>query len=239
MLPFNLVLNRIDLLVSHSSAVYPTVLLWKDQEVAEIKSIAFLNPSGHRRIKAMRPKIVTSVFVRVYQNRLGRGLCRTFGTTVLSITGCPVRPDNMDNVILSATTMVYSKFRHLEEYLNEIREKGVPILMVLSENDKLVDTQISYEMAHILGAKQDSFSVYNQYSVLEKERKSHFLPWIVVLPEGGHYSFVNHPKVVNGEIMSFLEKLKESSSNSCQEKDTTQPKRLYPDVTALPVPKSR
>ena len=111
--------------------------------------------------------------------------------------------------------------------------------MVLSENDKLVDTQISYEMAHILGAKQDSFSVYNQYSVLEKERKSHFLPWIVVLPEGGHYSFVNHPKVVNGEIMSFLEKLKESSSNSCQEKDTTQPKRLYPDVTALPVPKSR
>lgn len=61
----------------------------------------------------MRPKIVTSVAVRVYRNRLGRGICRTFGTTVLSITGCPVRPDNMDNVILSATTMVYSKFRNV------------------------------------------------------------------------------------------------------------------------------
>ena len=106
-------LLRIDLLVSHSSAVYPTALLWKDVEGPEIKSIAFLNPSGHRRIKAMRPKIVTSVAVRVYRNRLGRGICRTFGTTVLSITGCPVRPDNMDNVILSATTMVYSKFRHV------------------------------------------------------------------------------------------------------------------------------
>lgn len=104
---------RIDLLVSHSSAVYPTVLLWKDEDAPEIKSIAFLNPSGHRRIKAMRPKIVTSVAVRVYRNRLGRGIVRTFGTTVLSITGCPVRPDNMDNVILSATTMVYSKFRHV------------------------------------------------------------------------------------------------------------------------------
>ena len=91
----------------------------------------------------MRPKIVTSVFVRVYQNKLGRQVCRTFGTKVLSITGCPVRPDDMDTVILSATTMVYSKFRHLQESLEMLREKGVPILFILSENDKLVDTEIS------------------------------------------------------------------------------------------------
>ena len=101
------------MLVSHSSAIYPTVLLWRDEAAPIIKSFTFLNPSGHRRIKAMRPKIVTSVFVRVYQNKFGRQICRTFGTKVLSITGCPVRPDDMDAVILSATTMVYSKFRHV------------------------------------------------------------------------------------------------------------------------------
>lgn len=182
----------------------------------------------------MRPKIVTSVFVRVYQNTLGRGIVRTFGTTVLSITGCPVRPDNMDNVLLSATTMVYSKFRHLQRYLDEIREKGVPILMVLSENDKLVDTQISYEMANILGAKEDSYSVYNQYSVIEKERRTKSFPWIVVLPEGGHYSFVNHPKVVNGEIIRFLEKLesRDTSSFDSEQQDSSEPKRLYPNINS-------
>lgn len=116
------------MLVAHSSAVYPTVLLWKDEEGPEIKSVAFLNPSGHRRIKAMRPKIVTSVAVRVYRNRLGRGICRTFGTTVLSITGCPVRPDNMDNVILSATTMVYSKFRHVSWQLFLALSSLIPLL---------------------------------------------------------------------------------------------------------------
>lgn len=230
------------MLVSHSSAVYPTVLLWKDEDGPEIKSIAFLNPSGHRRIKAMRPKIVTSVAVRVYRNRLGRGICRTFGTTVLSITGCPVRPDNMDNVILSATTMVYSKFRHvssllqlsvsllirkslprspfsrlrrhlqLRESLELLKSSGMPILMVLSGNDKLVDTEISYEMAEILGATEKSYSVYNQYSVIEKARESTDFPWIVVLPEGGHYSFVNHPKVVNGEIVNFVSKVRSLSS---------------------------
>jgi pimeloyl-ACP methyl ester carboxylesterase len=151
----------------------------------------------------------------------------------------------MDNVILSATTMVYSKFRHLQQYLDEIREKKVPILMVLSENDKLVDTHISYEMANILGAQEDSYSVYNQYSVIEKERRSQNFPWIVVLPEGGHYSFVNHPKVVNGEIMRFLQKLNSSdqSSSTCHSRSSssleceqeTQPKILYPDVNSLPV----
>lgn len=77
--------------------------------------------------------------------------------------------------------------------------------MVLSENDKLVDTEISYEMAELLGANENSYSVYNQYSVIEKKRSdSESFPRIVVLPEGGHYSFVNHPKVVNGEIVDFL-----------------------------------
>lgn len=59
----------------------------------------------------MKPKIITSVFVRLYRNQICRTIVRTFGTSVLNVTGCPVRPDNMDNVILSATTMVYSQFK--------------------------------------------------------------------------------------------------------------------------------
>lgn len=85
--------------------------------------------------------------------------------------------------------------------------------MVLSENDKLVDTEISYEMASILGAVEESYSVYNRYSVLEKERTKRDFPWIVVLPEGGHYSFVNHPKAVNGEIINFLASITNNDNN--------------------------
>lgn len=85
--------------------------------------------------------------------------------------------------------------------------------MVLSGNDKLVDTEISYEMAEILGANEKSYSVYNQYSVIEKKRESNEFPWIVVLPEGGHYSFVHHPKVVNGEIVDFMSRVTALSSS--------------------------
>ena len=86
----------------------------------------------------------------------------------------------------------------------------MPILMVLSENDKLVDTEISYEMAHMLGATEQSYSIYNQYSVIEKTRETSDFPWVVVLPEGGHYSFVNHPKVVNEEIVRFISKVRDN-----------------------------
>lgn len=89
--------------------------------------------------------------------------------------------------------------------------------MVISENDKLVDAEISHEMAEILGACKDNYSVYNQYSVIEKERicKSH--PWIVVLPEGGHYSFVHHPKVINGEITRFLSSVNNNNQQTDEE----------------------
>ena len=109
------VIYRIDLLVSHSSSVYPTALLWRDTDRVSIKSIAFINPTGHRRIKAMRPKIWTSIFVRLYQKPCTRCLIRFFGGPVLAVTGCPVESGNMDDVILSATTMVYSKFRHVRQ----------------------------------------------------------------------------------------------------------------------------
>lgn len=106
------------MLLSHSSAIYPTLLLWDDPSAPQICSIAFFNPGGHRRIKAMKPSWFTEGSVKVYQNKLGRALFKTFGTTFLAVTGSsPVKPDNMNNVMLSATTMVYSRYHKVCVFL--------------------------------------------------------------------------------------------------------------------------
>lgn len=103
----------------------------------------------------------------------------------------------------------------------------MPILLVLSENDKLVDTEISYEMAEILGAKEDHITVYKE-SQLEKERSTSENPRIVALSVGGHYSFVNHPKVVNSEIIHFLASV--INNNDHQESSkTSEPLSLEQD----------
>lgn len=89
-----------------------------------------------------------------------------------------------------------------------MRERNVPVLMVLSENDKLVDTDISYEMANLLGAKGGSYSTYDHNTcVIQTMRTNKDHPWILVLPKGGHYSFKNIPKVVNEAISEFARSL--------------------------------
>ena len=182
-------------MLAHSSAIYPTTLLWSDVNGPQIKSFVFLNPGGHRRIKAMRPTWYTEGSVKVYQNKLGRTLFQTFGTAFLNLTKTvTVKADNMNNVILSASTMRYSGFKQvlhqlldtsnqidvnchysdlkLEKRLHKLRESKTPVLLVFSENDRLIEKEIFYEMAEILGAKEDNIAVYDENGSLEKECKS-------------------------------------------------------------------
>lgn len=84
-----------------------------------------------------------------------------------------------------------------------MRERQVPILFIMSENDRLIEAEISYEMSTILGANGDHHSIYNRDDELQKERTSG-MPWVLVLREAGHYSFRKQPAVVNAAIYSLL-----------------------------------
>ncbi len=45
------------------------------------------------------------------------------------------------------------------------------MILVFSENDRLIEKEIFYEMADILGAKEDNFVIYNEDGLLEKDCK--------------------------------------------------------------------
>ncbi|RWS26338.1 DUF1057 domain containing protein-like protein [Leptotrombidium deliense] len=199
--------KKIDLLVTHSSAIYPSALLWESNTSPDITAIAMINPSGHRRIKAMRPKIVTSPVVRVYQNKYGRFLVRKFGSHVLSVTGCAVKHNNMDNVILSATTMVYSRFKTLSKKLEAMKEKEVPVLLIYSDNDRLIENEIFDEMKSILGADESNTEIFDETGELMKPICGTELPKAICLKGGGHYSHLKgrNPEIVNDAIYNLLE----------------------------------
>ena len=80
----------------------------------DIKSVAFFNPAGHRRIMAMRPAWFTEGSVKVYQNKLGRMVFKIFGKSFIKATNTvTVKPKSMNNVILSAQTMRYSNYKEV------------------------------------------------------------------------------------------------------------------------------
>ncbi|RWS04959.1 DUF1057 domain containing protein-like protein [Dinothrombium tinctorium] len=202
--------SRIDLLVSHSSAIYPSTLLWQTASAPEIKSIALINPAGHRRLKFLKPKIFFDNAVRIYRNKYGRVLYRTFGPTVLSITGCVVKHNNMDNVILSATTMIHANPKTLSKRLEAMKERALPVLFAFSDQDKLVEYELFLEMSAIIGIDEDSIEIYDENASLIQSSKNSGYPKAILLKGGGHYWFTKYPSVINEAIYAMLKFIRES-----------------------------
>lgn len=213
--------NRIDLLVSHSSAVFPSLLILlndshnyeyldssgkavqtsphnntttynknkknknsnntagaKGQQVIEgsryhieIRALALFNPAGHRLPQSMKPTWFKCGSVRIYQNKLGRSIFQKFGSGFLTIVGVPVRVDNMDHVMLSATVMRNSECQRVVQQLNYLNQLKLPTLLVFSENDKLIEKDIFYEMTRFMGLNRNHFDIFNHQGEIERARK--------------------------------------------------------------------
>ena len=60
----------------------------------------------------------------------------------------------------------------LEKYLIQIKQSGIPTLWAFSENDRLVEKEIFYEMVDIMGAKESNFQKYDSNGKTESKCKS-------------------------------------------------------------------
>lgn len=146
------------------------VIVQFDQPI-EIKAVALFNPAGHRLPKSMKPTWFKCGSCRIYQHKLGRSLFRKLGPAFLTIVGVPVRVDNMDNVMLSATVMRNSKCHRVASQLEQLSEMKLPTLLVFSENDKLIEKEIFYEMTRYLKSEKANFDIFNNEGDVELSRK--------------------------------------------------------------------
>lgn len=140
-------------------------------EPIEIKAVALFNPAGHRLPKSMKPTWFKCGSVHVYQHKFGRSLFRKFGPAFLTVVGVPVRVDNMDNVMLSATVMRNSKCQRVVKQLEQLSQLKIPTLLVFSENDKLIEKEIFYEMTQFMHLDSRKFDVFNNDGDIELSRK--------------------------------------------------------------------
>lgn len=141
------------------------------EQPIEIKAVALLNPAGHRLPKSMKPTWFKCGSVRIYQHKLGRSLFRKLGPAFLTVVGVPVRVDNMDNVMLSATVMRNSKCQRVVKQLEQLSQMKLPTLLVFSENDKLIEKEIFYEMSRFMKLDQKNFDIFNNDGDIELTRK--------------------------------------------------------------------
>ena len=191
-----------------------TDVVVKFDQPIEIKAVALLNPAGHRLPKSMKPTWFKCGSVHVYQHRFGRSLFRKFGPAFLTVVGVPVRVDNMDNVMLSATVMRNSKCQRVSKQLEQLSQLKIPTLLVFSENDKLIEKEIFYEMTQFMKLDSRNFDIFNNEGDIELSRSS-MEDWIrvMVFKAGGHYAYSNYAKTVNQAVSELLEKVRNKTSS--------------------------
>lgn len=100
--------NRLDMLVTHSSAVFPALDMWANGGFP-IRSFTLINPAGHRRIVGMKPAWFIDNLIRCALNPVGRAIFRKIGKIIFKLKGVAVRVDSLDDVIHAGTVMFLSE----------------------------------------------------------------------------------------------------------------------------------
>lgn len=160
-------------------------------EPIEIRALALFNPAGHRLPKSMKPTWWKCGSVHIYQHKIGRYWFRKLGPACLTVIGVPVRVDNMDNVMLSATVMRNSKCHRVLRQLQQLSQMKVPTLLVFSENDKLIEKEIFYEMTQFMNLDPKNFDILNNDGDIELSRK-----YFRVFPTSLVWSFYHYPSSI-------------------------------------------
>ncbi|XP_015903276.1 uncharacterized protein [Parasteatoda tepidariorum] len=196
--------KNLDAIISHSSAVYPALHLVLDPDL-KVKCQVLFNTGGHKKTVAMRPYWIVYSCSYLYLTNLGRKIVQLTGKFIMKwILKTPIKDDNLDGVMLLAITMVFSKYKKARTLMAEIAEKEIPTLFCFSEDDKVVERNLSYEVVGIFGAFKDNINYYDENANLIT--KGEDFSWLKLLSfkEGSHYVFRKHSEVCNKEVIELL-----------------------------------
>ena len=84
----------------------------------------------------------------------------------------------------------------------------IPTLLVFSENDKLIEKEIFYEMAEFMKLDQTKFDVFDDDGKIElaQSRQDDWIR-VMVFKAGGHYAYSNYARTVNTAVSGLLQKV--------------------------------
>ncbi|KAI1305774.1 hypothetical protein HDE_01133 [Halotydeus destructor] len=203
----------IDMVVAHSSATYPAVRLREDKVNFKVKSLTLLNCPGHERMNVLKPAWFIDNYAKFYMNPSGRKIVRALAPFFLKFQTSSVETnmDNLEERMLSTTVMMNSGNHTLPGQLRQLRKENVPLLFVFSDNDRLIQKKMFYDMCEILEAKGDHIRRYDSDGKLLKDWKDESTFKVMSFESGGHYCFLKYAEEVNDAIGKLLAQVTSSS----------------------------
>lgn len=161
--------KRIDCMITHSSAIYPAMLLHEDATAPPIRSFCLFSPAGHRPPKAMRPVWFSKNIIHLYEWDAGVRFSQFLGPKLLPLIGVKVDVSDISKPALSGYTMKYAGLYRLGDQLRRLKNSRLPILYAYGERDKLVDKSIYEEIGGILGGTERQTWIYDLRERIQKK----------------------------------------------------------------------
>ncbi|KAL3210582.1 hypothetical protein MRX96_037051 [Rhipicephalus microplus] len=123
----------------------------------------------------------------------------------LVATRHPLRRD-VDNVLLAMKAMLYADKAQFKKDAEEVAARKLPVLVAISDNDKLIDLPVSLETVGILGGSPESTWYYDQEKRLKKRGNGNGPVKTLRFEKGTHYLFTRCADVINEEILDLLKR---------------------------------
>lgn len=205
--------REIDMIVGHSSSMYPMLQLALYDPEIKVKSLVFIAPPGCRRITQLSPYWMMKAFDEWFRVPWLQNFLCGLAVYIVRVLGKP-NNNHIRGVILSMITIRNARYDEAGPMMRELKRRGVPMLMLYGERDKLIDREVSEEMAAMMGVQPAHMHVFrgkdDAEAVQEQTGKLDGNCEVVCFKQGTHYAFKKYPSIFNDFILKFWKRNKDS-----------------------------
>lgn len=217
----SLKLNRLDMLVGHSSAVYTLFELLnytKDQGSESSKTKIYLASLGlfstptYNLPRNLEVTPLRLYALKLFDYKLLRPILTSLVTIFASLQGIQNRVDKnkIEDLLIAASAVGYSKSERTADHLKLIHRYKVPTFMLYGCNDRLIPMRNFNQLKTDLGITKDrTVKCYNDSGEVEQDVDEENLDDLVEVSQfsnGGHYVFQKFSDQVNKDVYAFLER---------------------------------
>ncbi|KAF8796511.1 hypothetical protein HNY73_000878 [Argiope bruennichi] len=210
----------VDLILCHSSALFPGLHLSLENKSISVNSLALINPTGldipssgtaeHTdELCSEVPETSEFCFAVpictkiecIHFNPLGYKLTETVGRRLAKKP--ELKGGSFEEHFFSAFTLLHSSIPEQVVPFQALLNQNFPVLLAFSYNDKLISKKTSYKMAEMMVDMKDVI-------IYDKEGKAHgsggINPFrkVMAFEKGSHFLFRTYPDIICEAISSFL-----------------------------------
>ncbi|KAL1438119.1 hypothetical protein MTO96_048210 [Rhipicephalus appendiculatus] len=197
-------INMIDMLVSHSTGSTPAVQLIAEEPSIDVKSLALLMPIAARYFRgSQNPVLFNPTFMWAMKSRRGVAIMMPLFQAVMTLIRHPTRGQAYD-VFFAYHSSIGCEEHRVEQQLATIRDRKMPTVVVVSDNDRLLSKEDNRTLLQRLGCDPEKTSLYDKGGHLIRSGSCDDVVKAIELKDGTHYGFVRYPDICNKALLELI-----------------------------------